>query len=617
MDGKDDSPVEKKKKKGNYTRRKKRKCSFKDKKRPKKQNTSDENEQQCSSTSPQQQQLSDCSSRGKKISIDDSTDTVVDDKDYYVLMKFKVMIDMITSVGVCPNCKQKSLVLNDDLKQRMGLAHSMTLSCSNIRCTYTQNFCSDETCKLTTRNKKGRNPYQSNIRAVIGFRESGLGHSGMKNVMRCLNVHPISHTSFNDLNEHVAAVYETVATESMQKAASVVSELSEVKVPLPTCRVSLDGSWQKRGHASHNGVVTCISKGKCIDRQTLTKYCRECKIREKKQETPEYQTWYDNHKEHCPINHKGSSGAMESVGAVDIFCRSVRKNKLLYSEYLGDGDSSSFRDVVLAKPYSAYALEPQKLECVGHVQKRLGTRLRDKVKEYKGTKTPLGGRNKLTKVTMDAMQNWYGIAIRSNTDDIYKMKRAIGAILYHCTKFEGYDDEYRHGFCPSGKDSWCKYKKDKVTGKNTHKNKINLAEWIHKIIKPVFMDLSDEVLLSKCLHGETQNANEALNKIIWSKCPKTVFVERKVLEMGVNVAVIQYNDGLSAIENILKLFSIPFGTVTRDISIRQDRLSVANSKRKSSKSGKQKRKKNRRKAKYGLDAEIEAEPEESYVTGGF
>ncbi len=25
------------------------------------------------------------------------------------------------------------------------------------------------------------------------------------------------------------------------------------------CGISLDGSWQKRGHASHNGIVTAIS----------------------------------------------------------------------------------------------------------------------------------------------------------------------------------------------------------------------------------------------------------------------------------------------------------------------------------------------------------------------
>ena len=80
---------------------------------------------------------------------------------------------------------------------------------------------------------------------------------------------------------------------------------------------------------------------------------------------------------------------MESVGAVEMFCRSVGKNGLIYIEYLGDGDPSSYKNVISAESYKFYRIDPAKCECVGHVQKRLGTRLRNKVKEYKGSKTPL------------------------------------------------------------------------------------------------------------------------------------------------------------------------------------------------------------------------------------
>ena len=45
---------------------------------------------------------------------------------------------------------------------------------------------------------------------------------------------------------------------------------------------------------------------------------------------------------------------MEGVGAVETFSRSVEKNEIIYSEYLGDGDSSSFRDVVESKPYECF-----------------------------------------------------------------------------------------------------------------------------------------------------------------------------------------------------------------------------------------------------------------------
>ena len=56
-------------------------------------------------------------------------------------------------------------------------------------------------------------------------------------------------------------------------------------------------------------------------------------------------------------------------------------------------------------------------------------------------------------------------------------------------------------------------------------------------------DLSSESLLSKCVHGLTQNANEALKNNIWKKCPKTSFVKKDTLHIAVCPAVIDFNRG--------------------------------------------------------------------------
>jgi len=60
-------------------------------------------------------------------------------------------------------------------------------------------------------------------------------------------------------------------------------------------------------------------------------------------------TWRSTHT--CTINHKGSAGAMEAIGAVNIFNRSIANNNLRYSTYRGDGDSKSHQDIVKADPY--------------------------------------------------------------------------------------------------------------------------------------------------------------------------------------------------------------------------------------------------------------------------
>ena len=101
-----------------------------------------------------------------------------------------------------------------------------------------------------------------------------------------------------------------------------------------------------------------------------------------KKETPEYQLWKAMH--NCSINHIKSSGSMESAGVINIFNRSVEKNSIIYHEYLGDGDSSSFKEVIESEPYKAYNIVPEKLECIGYAQKKMGTRLRNIVKSHKG-----------------------------------------------------------------------------------------------------------------------------------------------------------------------------------------------------------------------------------------
>ena len=134
---------------------------------------------------------------------------------------------------------------------------------------------------------------------------------------------------------------------------------------LVNCEVSVDGSWQKRGHSSLNGVVTAMIDGKCLDGHVLSKHCKRCRIWEQKKGRPEYEEWKATHQ--CNVNHEKSSGTMEAAGAVEIFQHSIQKHKSVYSKYLGDGDTSSIKEVVESNPDSEFDIIPEKVECVGHV----------------------------------------------------------------------------------------------------------------------------------------------------------------------------------------------------------------------------------------------------------
>ena len=97
--------------------------------------------------------------------------------------------------------------------------------------------------------------------------------------------------------------------------------------------------------------------------------------------------------------------------------------------------------------------------------------------------------------------------------------------------------------CLQTAESWCKYHAGKLnnTNTNTYKEKPGIPAIIRETIRPVFISLSDEKLLSKCLHGKTQNNNESLNGLLmWKHCPKDVFVGHATLELGVASAIISF-----------------------------------------------------------------------------
>ena len=93
---------------------------------------------------------------------------------------------------------------------------------------------------------------------------------------------------------------------------------------------------------------------------------------ESKKDTAEYHRFLETHE--CSIDHLGSAGLMEPSSVVRCFKRSVETLKLRYENFIGDGNSKAFLEVVKADPYDGFSVK--KGECIGHIQKRVGSRLR-------------------------------------------------------------------------------------------------------------------------------------------------------------------------------------------------------------------------------------------------
>ena len=356
-----------------------------------------------------------------------------DNENYNIIMNLKLLKLFLKDCFCCPECSSSDISLVDKLSSRMGYAHKLSLTCNACKFnkeTYTSTEC------VNINKVQGRIKFEINIRAVASFREIGRGHESLVNFSRCMNMFSIQRKTYNSISESLHGAYENAAEQSMQKATHQIKEnLFELTNPYPLCCVSVDGTWQKRGFNSMNGIVTALNAGKCIDIHVLSKHCKKCAT-------------YD----------------------------ALKKNNINF-----DYDKKS----------------------------------RDHVK----------------------------INIRP--------------------------------ICPTN---------------GTYRPNINFAIWTHLILRPVFLELSSDELLKKCLHGQTQNSNEALNHIVWKKCPKNIYVSRTILELGVYSAILEFNEGSFGVDLVFKQYGILCSQPFLKLSYRRDSSRVKTLDKKSTDVAKQRRK---------------------------
>ena len=296
----------------------------------------------------------------------------------------------------------------------------------HVPCKTICSYCHHET-PLSTSNKHGKT-FEVNRRMVTAFKAMGKGQAAQERFCSIMNMPPpLSPRAFS---QHSSAVHNAalkVSEREFQRAANLLKtvhqELDCLQKDVYDVEISIDGTWMKRGFSSLYGCVFVISEetGLVMDFVVLSKYCKMCEIWSKCDSSlPEFLKWKKNHEDSCSLNFNKSSKAMEAEGAVLLFSRSVEKLGLQYTIFVADGDSASCKAIDNAKPYGETKV--QKKDCVGHIQKRMGTGLRKLVTENKGNvidgSKGLGGRRKLTKKLIDTIQNYYGLAIRRNKDDL-------------------------------------------------------------------------------------------------------------------------------------------------------------------------------------------------------
>ena len=139
----------------------------------------------------------------------------------------------------------------------------------------------------------------------------------------------------------------------------------------------------------------------------------------------------------CTANFTGTSQAMEGAIAIKLWKRSIERNQLVYSTYIGDGDSSSYKRLVESNPYGDLE-SVRKEECLGHVQKRLEKHLK------KSSQTAPA----VTKSKVERVGHLYALVVCCNTGkSAAEIQQALYTLIGHLGE--------QHSNCPSERDSWC------------------------------------------------------------------------------------------------------------------------------------------------------------------
>ncbi|GFY00189.1 uncharacterized protein TNCV_2835461 [Trichonephila clavipes] len=303
------------------------------------------------------------------------------------IIDMEVLLNLFLQL-CCPRCFEEGILLSED--STYGL-------CSNfvIRCNYCDFYSRFSSSKTTL------NCPEVNTRFVYGMRQIGKGFSAGFKLCGTLNLPRLSKTAYTNHENKLMSVISEVSELSMQKAASELLVLHPTKNKIVQCGISVDETWQRRGYSSINGCVAALSvdTGKVVDIEIMSSYCPTCRKISKMPRSIESETFAADHV--CHSNFQGSVLKMKAVGATRIFQRSIVKRGLKYAHYYGDGDSKGF--ISVKDTYGKDSVT--KYECIGHVQKRVGARLR----KLKSKNKNLSGKGKLTDSFIDRLQTIMGL----------------------------------------------------------------------------------------------------------------------------------------------------------------------------------------------------------------
>lgn len=207
---------------------------------------------------------------------------------------------------------------------------------------------------------------------------------------------------------------------------------------------------------------------------------------------------------------------------------------------------------------------------------------------------------KLTDKVIREMSIHYSLAIQRNGTSIEEMRKEIMAGFYHKISTNEFP---QHENCNL---EWCKYMQRTAAGVE-YEHPPPIDPEIQDQVKEIYLSLTKEELLERCLGRNNQNNNESYNSCLWQLAPKHLYCGKSVLEIASWISACVFNEGSVTLLMILKALGVRVGRLSMQYCNQTDHFRKKQSARRSTECSKAGRIDKKKKDQAKFDEQEEAE----------
>lgn len=182
----------------------------------------------------------------------------------------------------------------------------------------------------------------------------GVAREGINKFCNLMDIRQgISNNAYANIVKHIHFASKNVFEDLCEKAVKEEKKENE-KHKRPLSHLKIFGMEKTRLHialwSNHaHRLLYWESHRPSCKRKLLSNL--HLYLLEKRKNEREFEEWYEEHAEECAINHSGFTGKMEVDAVKEMFLRSEDKYNVKYNNYIGDGDSKTYKVILDLNPY--------------------------------------------------------------------------------------------------------------------------------------------------------------------------------------------------------------------------------------------------------------------------